>query len=106
MRNLPSAFVLIARMFAFNFIGSYLISLFWNGLSGRDMFPLAIVFWVAFTLTMIFMSIGWAVVTVGSEMLLKGDQEFQEWKEQGGRPYLDSMPWPIHPDASDDRENV
>lgn len=105
MSNRPSAFVLIARMFAFNFAGSYLISLFWNGLSGRDMFPLAVVFWVAVTLTVIFMSVGWAVVTRGSQMLLKDDQDFQEWKKKGGRPYLDSLPWPIHPDSPDDREN-
>jgi len=76
MSNCHSAWVLIARMFAFNFIGAYLASLFWNGLSGRDMFPLAIVFWVAVTLTIIFMSVGWTVVTGGSELLPKDDPEF------------------------------
>lgn len=74
MSSRPSAIVLIARMFGFNFVGCLLISLFWNTLSGMNMFPFAVVFWVAVVLTVIFVSIGWATVTVGSDVLLKDDQ--------------------------------
>lgn len=97
MSSRPSAIVLIARMFGFNFVGCLLISLFWNTLSGMNMFPFEVVFWVAVILTVIFVSIGWATVTVGSDVLLKDDPEFQRWKQAGGRPYWDSLPSPINP---------
>lgn len=74
MSSRLSAIVMIAQMFAFNFTGSYLISLFWNGLNGRDMFPLAVVFWVAVTLSVIFMSIGSFNVT-GAFLNLAGGRE-------------------------------
>lgn len=97
MRNRPSAFVLIGRIFVFNFVVCLLMSLFWNTLSGSNMFPLAVAFWVAVVLTVVFVVVGWTVVTIGSEVLLKDDPEFQRWKDQGGRAYWDSLPQPINP---------
>ena len=104
MSSHPSPVVLIARMFGFNLVGCFLISLFWNVLSGSNMFPVGVVFWVAVILTVIFVSIGCATVTMGSEVLLKDDSEFQEWKAQGGRPYWDSLPSPINPATEIERQ--
>jgi len=99
-----SGFVIIARMFTIILIVTVGSSYFWNGLSGRNMFPLDVAVLVAFILTGIFAGIGWVFVTLGSNALLGNDQNFREWKQRGGRPYLDSLPKPINPDSNETRE--
>lgn len=105
MADRPSAVTLIARMFGIVFMIVFGISVVLNMLGGRNVFSVDVVFWVSVTLTAIYICVGWTVVTGGSHVLLRDDPEFQEWKEQGGRPYLDSLPWPIHSDSPDDRKN-
>lgn len=98
MTKRPSRTWLMFRMFVLTFVIVYMVSLFWNTLSDRNMFPINIVFWTAIVLTIWFTCIGWIGVTVGSEVLLKNDPEFQKWKKKGGRPFWDGgMPWPINP---------
>ncbi|MFO0917822.1 MAG: hypothetical protein U0872_05840 [Planctomycetaceae bacterium] len=99
-----SSFTIIARMFAFTLMVTVGCSIFWNTLSGSNMLPLAVAFWVAVVLTVLFVVIGWATVTLGSSVLLRDDAEFQKWKAQGGRPYLDSLPQPIKPDSAITRQ--
>jgi hypothetical protein len=91
-----SPIYLLARMFGYFFMGALLISLFFNGLSGMNMFPFPAVIGVAVVLTILCSTIGATVVTVGSQIFLKNDQEFQEWKKKGGRPYWDYLGWPIN----------
>ena len=55
--------------------------------------------WVAVVLTALFLVIGWAVVTLGGKLILGSDPDFQRWKAEGGRPYLDSLPSPLNPDS-------
>jgi hypothetical protein len=74
-----------------------MMAVFWNTLAGLVIFPFAAVVCVAVVLTAIFISVGWTTVTVGSEVLLKDDAEFQKWKASGGRPYWDSLPTLINP---------
>ena len=105
MSNRPSVFVLMLRYFVTVFVLTFLVSLFWNTLSGMNMFPLAVAFWVAVVLTVIFTGVGWVVVTLGSKAIRRDDPEFQEWKAKGGRPYWDSLGWPINPNPPEDRDN-
>ena len=105
MSNRPSRIVLMFRMFCTLFVIVFLISLFWNTLSGRDMFPIAIVFWVSVVLTIWFTIAGWVGVTVGSQVLLKDDPAFQKWKDNGGRPFWDGgLGWPINTASDIERE--
>lgn len=104
MTNRPSAFVLLFRYFMTVFVLVFLVSIFWNTLSGTNMFPFKIVIGVSVLLTVLFNVVGWIVVTLGGEVILRNDQEFQEWKAKGGRPYLDHLGWPINPTPPDDRE--
>lgn len=97
MNSRRSPVVLIARMFCFAFVVCFMMAVFWNTLAGLVIFPFAAVICVAMVLTVIFISVGWATVTVGSEMLLKDDPEFQQWKARGGRPFWDSLPNPVNP---------
>ncbi len=96
MNNRPSAFVLLFRYFVTVFVIVFLVSIFWNTLSGTNMFPFGAVIGVSVTLTFLFTSVGWLVSTVGAEVLLNNDPEFQKWKQMGGRPYWDSIGWPIN----------
>ena len=95
-----SAVVIVVRMFCTIFLIAFACSIFWNSLSGRTMLSLEVAFWVAVVLTVLFLVIGWVVVTVGGNLLLGDDRDFKQWKDQGGRPYLDSLPSPINPDSS------
>ncbi len=94
-----SAMSLIARMFVLVLLLSVGSSLFWNGLSGREMFPLSVSVIVAVVVTTILIGIGFVVVTLGGNALLGNDPNYQKWKAQGRRPYLDSLPPPINPDS-------
>lgn len=105
MNNRPSVFVLMLRYFVTIFVLVFLISLFWNTLSGMNMFPFKVVIGVSMLLTAIFTGVGWVVVTVGSQVILRDDPEFQEWKAKGGRPYWDSLRWPINTTPHDDRDD-
>ena len=105
MNSRPSVFVLMLRYFVTVFVLTFSISLFWNGLSGVNMFPFKVVIGVSMLLTAIFTSVGWVVVTLGSKAILRDDPEFQEWKAKGGRPYWDSLGWPINPVPPEDRDN-
>lgn len=69
------------------------------------MFPIHVAFWVAVVLTAIFICVGWLTVTVGSHVILRDDPEFQEWKAKGGRPFWDSLGWPINTTPPEDRDN-
>lgn len=95
-----SAFVIVVRMFATIFGIALGASVFWNSLSGRTMLSLEVVVWVAVVLTVLFVVIGFIVVTVGGSLLLGGDPDYKRWKSLGGRPYLDSLPKPLNPDSS------
>lgn len=68
------------------------------------MFPFHIVIGALVTLTVFFHVVGWIVVTVGAEVILRNDPEFQDWKAKGGRPYLDHLGWPINPTPPDHEE--
>lgn len=72
------------------------MSLFWNTLSGKDIFPFKVVIGVSVLLTILVTSIGWLTVTLGSNILLHNNADFQKWKKKGGRPYWDSLGWPIN----------
>ena len=105
MNSRPSVFVLMLRYFVTVFVLTFSISLFWKGLSGVNMLPFKVVIGVSMLLTAIFTSVGWVVVTLGSKAILRDDPEFQEWKAKGGRPYWDSLGWPINPVPPEDRDN-
>lgn len=105
MSNRPSVVILLFRYFMTVFVITYLISVFWNVLSGTNMFPFKIVVGVSVMLTVLFNVVGWVVVTLGGETILHDDREFQEWKQRGGRPYWDSIGWPINPTHPEDRDN-
>jgi hypothetical protein len=105
MNSRPSVFVLMLRYFLTVFTLTFLISIFWNVLSGMNMFPFKIVIGVSMVLTLLFTGIGWIVVMLGSQVILRDDPEFQEWKAKGGRPYWDSLGWPIKPVPPHDRES-
>ncbi len=105
MNNRPSAFVLLFRYFVTVFVITFLISIFWNTLSGTNMFPFKVVIGVSLVLTVLFNVVGWIVVTLGGEAILRNDEEFQEWKRKGGRPYWDHIGWPINPTPPEDQDN-
>lgn len=94
-----SALTLITRMFLLVLVLSVGSSVFWNNMSGRNMFPLVVAIIVAVVVTAFLVIIGFLVVTLGGDALLGGDPEYQQWKAQGGRPYLDSLPPPINTDS-------
>ena len=104
MTNRPSAIVLLLRYFVTLFILTFLVSMFWNGLSGTNMFPFSAVIGVSVVLTVLFNVVGWVVVTGGSKVLLNNDPNFQKWKRMGGRPYWDSIGWPINTATPIERE--
>lgn len=104
MTSRPSVFVLLLRYFVTVFVITFLISLFWNVLSGSNMFPFSAVIGVSLVLTMLFNVVGWVVVTIGGEAILHNDPNFQKWKKMGGRPYWDSIGWPINAATSIERE--
>lgn len=99
-----SAIMLAARMFGCVLVISVGSSVFWNGISGREMFPIGVSVVVAVVVTAFLLLIGFVVVTLGGNALLGNDPEYQRWRAHGGRPYLDSLPKPINPDASITRE--
>lgn len=105
MNNRPSVFVLMLRYFMTVFVITFLFSMFWNTLSGTNMFPFRVVIGVSLVLTVLFNVVGWVVVTLGGEAILHNDQEYQEWKAKGGRPYLDHLGWPMNPTPPDDSED-
>ena len=65
MNNRPSVVVLMFRYFVTIFILMFLVSMFWNGLSGTNMFPFKVVIGVSVVLTVLFNVVGWIVVTFG-----------------------------------------
>lgn len=104
MNSRPSVFVLMLRYYLTVFVLTFLISLFWNGLSGMNMFPFKVVIGVSVVLTVLFNVVGWVVVTGGSKVLLNNDPNFQKWKKMGGRPYWDSIGWPVNTATPIERE--
>ena len=104
MSNRPSVVVLLFRYFVTVFVIIFLVSIFWNGLSGTNMFPFSAVIGVSAVLTVLFNVVGWVVVTGGSKVLLNNDPNFQKWKRMGGRPYWDSIGWPINTATPIERE--
>ncbi len=96
MTNRPSRTRLLFRMFCTIFVLSFLISLFRNTISGMNMLPLKVVFWVSVVLTIWITAVGWTLVTAVSKVLMRNDADFEKWQQAGGRPYWDSLGWPIN----------
>lgn len=105
MNDRASFIVLLFRYFMTIFVITFLVSLFWNTISGTNMFPFKVVIGVSAVLTVLFNVVGWVVVTIGGEVILRNDKEYQEWKAKGGRPYWDTLGWPINPNPPEDRDN-
>lgn len=74
-----------------------------NALSGMNMFPLVPVVFAALILTVMSTVIGWIVVTGGMETFHGNDPSYKEWKARGGRPYWDTLGWPINRTTPRDR---
>ena len=104
MNDRPSVFALMLRYFLTIFVFMFLLSMFWNGLSGTNMFSFKAVIGVSVVLTVLFNIVGWVVVNVGSNVLLNNNPSFQKWKQMGGRPYWDSIGWPINTSTPIERE--
>lgn len=104
MTNRPSAIVLLLRYFLTIFVFMFLLSMFWNELSGTNIFSFKAVIGVSMVLTVLFNVVGWVVVNVGSNVLLNNNPSFQKWKQMGGRPYWDSIGWPINTSTPIERE--
>lgn len=96
MTNRPSSITLMFRMFVTILVIVFLMSMFWNALSGINMFAFKAVVGVSIVLTFLFTGVGWIVSNLGSKLLLKNNEEYQDWKNKGGRPYWDSLGWPIN----------
>lgn len=92
----PSPAMLMLRMFGTILLIMFLMSMFWNGLSGTNMFPFKAVIGASVILTFLFTSVGWLVSAVGAGVLLQNNEEYQDWRKKGGRPYWDSLGWPIN----------
>lgn len=86
---------LLFRMWFTVFIIVCIIRLFWNTVSGFNMFPLNVAFGVSVMLTGLFTVMGLIVVGGGTNFLHRNDPEFQRWKKNGGRAYWDTLGWPI-----------
>lgn len=95
--NRPSPTYLIFRMFCYFFGGFLLARLFWNTLSGRDMFELHVAFWCAVVMTALTIIPGWLVMTFMSSVVYRHDYRHQMEKQKGFRPYWDTLPWPVQP---------
>jgi hypothetical protein len=104
MNNRPSPVVLLFRYFVTIFVITFLVSMFWNTLSGTNMFPFSAVIGVSLVLTVIFNAVGWTVSTLGAEVFLKNNPDFKKWKRMGGRPYWDSIGWPVNTATPIERE--
>lgn len=98
-----STLTIIVRLFLFVLVLTVGSSLFWNGMSCRDMLPLGVSVVVAVVVTAFLLLIGFVVVTLGGNALLGNDPIYQKWKAQGGRPYFDSLPPPINTDSAEKR---
>lgn len=96
MNGRPSVFVLLFRYFVTVFVILLVISIFWNTLSGTNMFPLNAVIGSSVVMTVLFNVVGWMLNTVAGEALFGRNAEYQKWKKTGGRPYWDSLGWPIN----------
>ena len=77
MTNRPSAFVLLLRYFVTVFVITFLISLFWNVLSGSNMFPFSAVIGVSVVLTVLFNVVSRLLVTFGCQAILLDVPNFQ-----------------------------
>ena len=104
MSNRPSVIMLLLRYFVTIFGIMLLVSMFFNGLSGMNMFSFRTVIGVSVVMTLLINVVGWLVVTGGSKVLLNNDPNFQKWKRMGGRPYWDSIGWPINTSTPIERE--
>ena len=98
-RRRSSVLMLTARMFLFVLVLSVGASFFWNGLSGKVMLSLDVAIIVAVVVTALLMLIGFVTVMLGGNAILGDDPTFRQWKDQGGRPYWDSLPPPINMDS-------
>jgi hypothetical protein len=103
MFNRPSRCWLMFRMYLTIFLILTGISLLTGFLGGRIMLTFDVIFFVALNLTLLITGVGWLAVNLGATILLADDPEFDEWRRAGGRPYWDSLPWPINPSSATER---
>lgn len=104
MNERPSISMLLLRYFVTVLVITFLFSMFWNTLSGTNMFPFKAVIGVSVVLTVLFNVVGWVINTIAGEVLLGRNAEYQKWKKMGGRPYWDSLGWPINTATPIERE--
>ena len=89
----PSRIVLSFRMFGFFLISMYFIFFFLP--LPRNLSTLDIAARVSAAMYVISMGIGF-VFTLTMNSLLEYNYEFQKFKELGGRPFWDFIPWPVN----------
>ncbi len=96
MNARPSALVLLFRFFLTVFVIIFAFSMFWNTLSGTNMLPFKAVIGASAVMTVLFTVVGWIINNVAGEALFGRNSEYLKWKKSGGRPYWDSLGWPIN----------
>lgn len=92
----PSALTLMFRMFCTVAFMLFVISVFWNVVSGFNMFPLVVVLISAAVITILFVIVGGIFTNIAGEVVYGNNSKYKKWKDDGGRPFWDSLAWPIN----------
>lgn len=60
-------------------------------------FPIPVVIILAFILGTWTTVVQWAFVTIAMNIWYRNDPRYHKWKYEGGRPYWDTVVWPVGP---------
>ena|SRR6056297_2213195 len=91
--------IVILRSCAIVFVVYVMLASAWNSITMSSMWsPLEMLISAVLTV-LLFGNFGWLFVKAGMALTYGRDPEYRAYRNSGGDPYFDSLPWPINPDS-------
>ncbi|WP_417737723.1 hypothetical protein [Rosistilla oblonga] len=102
MRTSKTAIFIRATVIVF--IIYMMIAWAWNSMTNTNFWKPSEMAISAVLTVLLFGGFAWAVTNFGMALLYGRSSQYHQWKQTGGDPYFDSLPWPLNTDSRQVRE--
>lgn len=99
-----SRFSIFIRATVIVFVIYMMMATIWNSITNTNFWKPSEMAISAVLTVLLFGGFAWAFVRVGMALIYGGSSQYHAYRQGGGDPYFDSLPWPLNPDSRQVRE--
>lgn len=99
-----SRFSIFIRATVIVFVIYMMMATMWNSITNTNFWKPSEMAISAVLTVLLFGGFAWAVTNLGMALIHGRSSQYHAYRQSGGDPYFDSLPWPLNPDSRQVRE--